>query len=97
MRNRYLVAYDITEDRRLRAVHRCMTGFGQWVQYSVFVCDLNERELIRLRTALRRLLDHGSDAVMIVDLGPADARGTNCFEFMGVRRQLPSGGGATIV
>jgi CRISPR-associated endonuclease Cas2 len=34
-RRRYLVAYDIRDDRRLRLVAGCMEGYGSRVQYSV--------------------------------------------------------------
>ena len=34
-RRRYLVAYDIREDRRLRNVASCMEGYGERIQYSV--------------------------------------------------------------
>ena len=45
-RRRYLVAYDIREDRRLRNVATCMEGYGDRIQYSVFVCDLSEEEAV---------------------------------------------------
>lgn len=96
-RTRYLVAYDIRDERRLRQVAQCVEGFGSRLQYSVFVCDLSEVELIRLRVELREVVDHRADSVMFVDLGPAERRGTRCFEFMGVYPELPRTGGATIV
>ncbi|MGH8563120.1 MAG: CRISPR-associated endonuclease Cas2 [Gammaproteobacteria bacterium] len=33
----YLLAYDIADPRRLQRVHRCLSGTGIRVQYSVFV------------------------------------------------------------
>lgn len=96
-RTRYLVAYDISDERRLRQVHRCVVGFGHPLQYSVFVCDLTSRELIQLRVSLRDLIDYRADAIAIVDLGPAADRGRFCFEFMGRTTPLPSPGGPTIV
>ena len=52
MRNVYLVTYDIRDDRRLRAVFKVMSGFGQHVQYSVFRCELSPAN--RARPAARR-------------------------------------------
>ena len=45
-RRRYLVAYDIRDDRRLRMIAGCMEGYGTRIQYSVFVYDLSSRELV---------------------------------------------------
>jgi CRISPR-associated protein Cas2 len=45
-RRRYLVAYDIRDDRRLRSIAGCMEGYGTRIQYSVFVCDLSDREKV---------------------------------------------------
>ena len=92
-RVRYLVAYDISDDRRLRAVHSCVKGFGYPLQYSVFVCDLDGSELIRLRWFLSDLIAHAEDRVAIVALGAADA---SRFEFLGVRPTLPQQGPAIL-
>lgn len=89
-RLRYLVAYDISDDRRLRAVHSCVKGFGYALQYSVFICDLDKSELISLKWSLGDLIAHDEDKVAIVVLG--DASDANRFEFLGVRPMLPSQG-----
>jgi CRISPR-associated protein Cas2 len=86
-RRRYLVAYDIRDDRRLRNVAGCMEGYGTRVQYSVFVSDLSDRELILMRGHLENLMKHSEDSVMIVDLGPAGDSAR--FLFLGQRERLP--------
>lgn len=96
-RSRYLVSYDIREDRRLRRVAQCVEGFGARLQYSVFLCDLSPIELIHLRTRLRSLVDHRVDSVMFIELGDPGRRGTYCIKFMGKHPPLPNSGGATIV
>lgn len=96
-RKRYLVSYDIADDKRRTCVFSCVAGFGEWMQYSVFVCDLTPRELIALRVRLRDLIHDREDSVMIADLGMTEGRGDSCFEFMGIRRRLPSTGGSRIV
>jgi CRISPR-associated protein Cas2 len=70
-RRHYVVTYDISDDRRRTDVHRTLLGFGDWAQYSVFFCELNERELITLRTRLRACINTVEDQVLIVDLGRA--------------------------
>ena len=95
-RQRYLVGYDICEPKRLRTVHKIMCSYGDPVQYSVFVCDLDGVERNDLQHELSTIIHHDEDSVLIVDLGPARSRGEECFTFMGVRPYLPSGGAAIV-
>jgi len=83
MRHRYLVCYDITEPKRLRAVFKKMHGFGDPIQYSVFKCDLSDVERALLRTALTELVSVRDDRVMIIRLGLVDKSADDRVEFMG--------------
>lgn len=69
MRRRYLVAYDVSDAKRLRRVFRAMNGFGDAVQYSVFLCDLSPSERELLTEKLSQLLHLRDDRALIVDLG----------------------------
>lgn len=69
-----------------------MKGFGEPLQYSVFLCDLDGVEKPDMLVRLGRLIKHDEDSVVIVDLGEAQERGSLCFEFMGTHRPLPGGG-----
>lgn len=91
-RRRYLVAYDIRDPKRLRAVFRTMKEYGEHLQYSVFVCDLDGMEKPAMLLHLGNLIRHSEDSVVIVDLGVAQDRGKLCFEFMGTHRPLPGSG-----
>lgn len=91
-RRRFVVAYDIRDPVRLRRVHKAMKGFGEPLQYSVFVCDLDPREKLRLLWKIGDLIHHHEDSIVIIDLGDAGRRGVECFEFMGVGRSLPRAG-----
>lgn len=91
-RRRYLVAYDIREPVRLRQVHTAMKGFGDPLQYSVFLCDLDGMEHVRLKATLRAIIHERLDSVAIVDLGESRGRGMECFEFLGVTLGLPRSG-----
>lgn len=71
-RRRYFVTYDISDDRRRSSVFKTLEGYGNWLQYSVFSCDLNEVELSGLRTRLRTSIHHAEDQILIVDLGTSD-------------------------
>ncbi len=59
----YIIAYDISHDRRRTKVHKILSGFGHWTQYSLFECYLSEKEYLQLRQRLDRLLDHEHDSV----------------------------------
>jgi CRISPR-associated protein Cas2 len=89
-RRRYLVAYDIRDPVRLRAVHRIVKDHGTALQYSVFLCDLAPAELTRLRWKLGDTVAHGEDSVMFLDLG--DPGDMSAFTFLGERTDLPTGG-----
>ena len=83
MRNTYLVCYDISNDLRLRRVHKTMVGFGDRLQYSIFECRFSAADLARCRHALGRLIHHNEDQVLFVDLGPADGRGDRVISSIG--------------
>ena len=62
-RTLYVIAYDIPDDRRRTKVHKVLCGFGQWTQYSLFECYLTEKELVKLRGKLDKLLRGDEDSV----------------------------------
>ena len=74
-RRRYLAAYDIRDDRRLRRVHSVMKAYGWPMQYSVFICDLDAIELLNLKTDIAAEIHHAQDSVAIIDLGDPRDRG----------------------
>jgi len=72
MRKRYLIAYDVSDDKRRNAIFKALMGNGDHVQFSVFLCQLNAVELERLKGALGESLNVRQDQVVILDLGPAE-------------------------
>lgn len=89
MRRRLLVTYDIADAKRLRRVHRCLLGYGDPLQYSVFLCNLGRTERILLKQALGQLLDARQDRVMLLDVGPLERDAGASFEFLGQPPDLP--------
>lgn len=83
MRISYLVAYDISDDKRLRRVFKTMRAFGDHLQYSVFECQLTQTDLIRLRSELAAIINHAEDQVLFVNLGPAEGRGERVITALG--------------
>lgn len=96
-RRRYLLCYDIRRPERLRTVHQVAKAYGDPLQYSVFVCDLTRSERIHLEGRLRDVMLLSVDSVVFVDLGDAQDRGTDCFEFLGFRPNRLPRSGPTIV
>ena len=75
LRNRYFVAYDVSDPQRLAKTYKKMNGYGEPVQYSVFMCDLNDSEIIIMREELERLLNLSEDRVLIINTGSTDKSG----------------------
>lgn len=68
MRTRYLVCYDISDERRWRQVFRLLTGEGLHLQFSVFLCALTWPELQRLKHDLANRIDPREDDVRLYPL-----------------------------
>ncbi len=88
-RRHHLVAYDIADDKRRTDVFKTLKDFGNHVQYSVFLCELDASELILLREQLRSFIDGGEDQVMFVDLGPATHSVGDQMEVLGIPYSPP--------
>ncbi len=97
MRHRYLVAYDVSDPKRLKRTYKKMCGFGDPLQYSVFQCALSDVELTLMRDAIGAIINQAEDRVMIVDVGPLDGRAATAFQFLGVQWQVPADASAVIV
>lgn len=68
-RNRYVVCYDVTDTPRRNRMHKILLGYGDPVQYSVFMCDLSGAELMYMRQDLVGVMNMNEDRLMVVDTG----------------------------
>jgi CRISPR-associated protein Cas2 len=68
----YLVSYDVTDDRRRDRVYGLLLGYGDHVQFSVFCCQLNDREKVCLRRELSERINHDEDQALILDAGSVE-------------------------
>lgn len=59
-----IVAYDITEPKRLRLVAKCCEDYGYRVEKSVFECDLDQQDFQSFWSELIGLIDHDEDALL---------------------------------
>lgn len=69
----YIVSYDIREPRRWRRVFKAMSGFGEWLQLSVFQCRLTRTGVLRMEDVIGGFVNRDEDQVLILDLGPAES------------------------
>lgn len=69
----WLIAYDISEPRRLRRVHRFLVRHAVPVQYSVFATRASPIKLGEIRAGLAEIIDAREDDVRIYPIPePAD-------------------------
>jgi CRISPR-associated protein Cas2 len=64
----YIVAYDLSSDKRRNKVHKILSGFGQWTQYSLFELFVNDKELVLLQNKLEKVLNAEKDSVRFYPL-----------------------------
>jgi CRISPR-associated protein Cas2 len=60
-----------------------MNNFGDHIQLSVFMCELNPRERIQLDAKLRKVVKHTEDQVLIINLGSVDKQIDSFVESVG--------------
>ena len=58
-----VITYDISNDKRRTKIHKVLSSYGQWMQFSVFECSLSETEYARLRNRLNRLIKPEEDSI----------------------------------
>ncbi len=58
-----VVTYDISEDKRRTKIHKILKSYGQWMQFSVFECSLNDAEFTRLRLQLNKMIKPEQDSI----------------------------------
>ena len=83
MRNVFLVAYDVVDDKRRTRLHKKLKGYGEALQFSLFQCRLTPSERLILRSETWDLINHATDRILLIDLGPEDGRGMLAMESWG--------------
>jgi CRISPR-associated protein Cas2 len=58
-----IVSYDISEDKRRTKIHDILKSYGQWMQYSLFECDLSKTEYAKLRSRLNKIINSETDSI----------------------------------
>lgn len=71
-----LLAYDITNHKRLARVAKICEDFGVRVQYSVFECRLDQEELNAFWLALLEVIDENEDRLVAYKIDARSAKET---------------------
>ena len=67
---RWLICYDITDEKRLQRVHRYLSGHALMVQYSVYLGDFTDAELAEIMEGLRARIAPEQDDVRLYPVTP---------------------------
>jgi CRISPR-associated protein Cas2 len=62
---RYVISYDVSDDRRRYRAVEALKDYAHRVQYSVFECDLEAEELETLLKRVEKALDLGEDSCRV--------------------------------
>lgn len=62
------MAYDISDPKRLSKVHRFLKKYGIPVQYSVFVAQMTDRNLVKIINGMNSIINEKEDDVRIYPL-----------------------------
>lgn len=65
----YLIIYDLPDskaaNKRRNRLHKLLSGYGKWTQYSVFECFLSAVQFAQLQTQVEAIVQPEEDAVRI--------------------------------
>jgi CRISPR-associated protein Cas2 len=84
VRHRYLVCYDIADDKRRDRVAKICESYGARLQFSVFECPLDELRYERLKAELAPVINRDEDQVLFASLGPESGDVSLRIETIGV-------------
>jgi CRISPR-associated protein Cas2 len=79
----YLVIYDLPDNKaankRRTRLHKMLSGYGIWVQYSVFECFLTGMQFAKLQTKMEKLIKPDEDSVKIYVLDAGSVKRTIAY------------------
>jgi CRISPR-associated protein Cas2 len=65
----YLIIYDLPDskaaNKRRHRLHKLLSGYGKWEQYSVFECFLTAVQFAKLQIQIEKLIKPSEDSVRI--------------------------------
>jgi CRISPR-associated protein Cas2 len=65
----YLIIYDVPDskagNKRRTRLHKLLSGYGKWTQYSVFECFLTAMQFTKLQISFEKLIKPDEDSVRV--------------------------------
>lgn len=79
----YLVIYDLPDNKaankRRTRLHKLLSGYGKWTQYSVFECFLTAMQFVKLQQQVEKLIKSEEDSVRIYVLDAGAVKRTIAY------------------
>ncbi len=76
----YLIIYDLPNskaaNKRRTRLHKMLSGYGKWTQYSVFECFLSAMQFVKLQTQIEKLIKPNEDSVRVYVLDAGSVKRT---------------------
>ncbi len=76
----YLIIYDLPDtkpaNKRRTRLHKMLSGYGKWTQYSVFECFLTAMQFVKLQQQIEKLIKPDTDSVRIYVLDAGSVKRT---------------------
>lgn len=76
----YLIIYDLPDNKpankRRNRLHKLLSGYGKWTQYSVFECFLTAVQFTKLQIKMQKLIKPAEDSVRIYVLDAGSLKRT---------------------
>ena len=65
----YFISYDVSCPKRLNKIRRLLKGYGSHQHYSVFLCDMTNKERLVFQIQAEKILNLKEDRVLLLDSG----------------------------
>ncbi|HEY9658342.1 MAG TPA: CRISPR-associated endonuclease Cas2 [Allocoleopsis sp.] len=76
----YLIIYDLPDtkpaNKRRTRLHKLLSGYGKWTQYSVFECFLTTVQFTKLQIQIESLIKPDEDSVRVYVLDAGSVKRT---------------------
>lgn len=69
-----MISYDVKSDKRRNTIHKVLKNYGEWMQYSIFECQIDEQQYRELRSRLKHVINKEDDDSLRVYHICADCR-----------------------
>lgn len=73
----WLVTYDISDNRRRNRLHKILSGYGQPLQKSVFLCQLSARKLRKMQDEVAAFERDLTDSIHCIAVANPEAMPTH--------------------